>query len=727
MEYVSYQQRIRGQIERITFTNQDTGYTVARVKVAGRQDLITAVGNLINPQAGTTLEMTGEWLNHPKFGEQFRIISYEYLAPATIAGIEKYLGSGLIKGIGPKMAKRIVKVFAEKTLEIIEQTPERLTEVPGIGTQRIETIKAAWEEQKEIREVMIFLQRYGVSPTYATKIFKFYGHDAIHIVQENPYCLAHDIYGIGFLTADKIAQKMGFALDSPLRVEAGLIYVLSKMADDGHIFYPLEPLTTKSLELLQIDQRELIRSSLASLERTGKIRFDKVQVDDLLTDVVYLGAFHVAEQRSAKFIADLLQWGASLTHVNPEKAIALAENQVSIKLAPKQREAVEQALREKMLIITGGPGTGKSTLLDVVLRIVGALSRKIDLAAPTGRAAKRMTEVTGREAKTIHRLLCYDFTTHKFRKQEDDPLDCDLLILDEASMIDQMLFYYLLKAIPTTAKVILVGDVNQLPSVGPGNVLHNLINSGQIPVVRLTDIFRQAQRSCIITNAHKIINGQSIYFNNREQDDMFFIAEEDPDKVLNLIVGLVKERLPKKYGYHPLNDIQVLSPMNRGPLGTTAFNTALQDALNPNGLQVQRGQHTFRVGDKVMQIKNNYDKQVFNGDIGTIESIDPEAQLLTVMVDGRPIPYDFCDLDELVLAYAISIHKSQGGEYPCVIIPVVTQHYIMLQRNLLYTGVTRGKKTVVLVGTLKALNIAIRNNRQMQRYSALDQRIKAQI
>ncbi|MBQ7585530.1 MAG: ATP-dependent RecD-like DNA helicase [Desulfovibrionaceae bacterium] len=721
------QERIRGQLERVTYTNEENGYTVARVKVANRDDLITIVGNIVNPTPGEILEMTGEWSLHAKFGEQFKVLSYQSVVPASLSGIEKYLGSGLIKGIGPKMAKRIVKLFGDKTLEVIEATPERLSEVPGIGEQRVDMIKVAWEEQKEVREVMVFLQGYGVSTIYATKIFKVYGRDAIKIVQENPYRLAYDIFGIGFLTADKTAQRLGFDLDSPLRLEAGVLYVLSNLADSGHIFYPLEPLVVKALELLQIQNPELVRGAVGRLQLEQRVTLDKVEIEGQENQAVYLGGFFHAEVKVAQFVANLLRFPADIMPLNADKALALAENQCQITLAPKQREAVRAALREKVLIITGGPGTGKSTILDVILRIFGPHTSKICLAAPTGRAAKRMSEVTGLEAKTIHRLLCYDFKTHSFRKQEKDPLDCELLILDEVSMVDLMLFYYLLKALPPTSKLILVGDTNQLPSVGAGSVLHDLIRSGHVPVVRLTEIFRQAQTSCIVTNAHKIIQGKNLFFSNQERDDMFFINEEDPEKIVHTIVGLVKDRLPRKYGYDPFNDIQVLSPMNRGVVGTANFNVALQQALNPKGMQVERGNRIFRVGDKVMQIKNNYDKEVFNGDIGIIKKIDSEEQTVQVSIDGNLVSYEFNDLDELVLAYAISIHKSQGAEYPCVIIPVSTQHYVMLQRNLLYTGVTRGKKIVVLVGTQKALNIAIHNNKQMYRYTYLDARIKRQL
>ncbi|MBR4741687.1 MAG: ATP-dependent RecD-like DNA helicase, partial [Desulfovibrio sp.] len=664
------------------------------------------------------------WIKNPKYGEQFAFSMYQCMVPATSKGIEKYLGSGLIKGIGPKMAKRIVKVFGEKTLDIIEKETEKLSEVPGIGEQRIEMIKKAWAEQKEIREVMLFLQSHGVSSTYAAKIYKQYGKDSITVVQTNPYRLAYDIFGIGFLTADKIAMNLGFAIDSPLRAQAGLLYTLYECSNDGHVFFPTMALLEKSGELLGVDDKNLFQTALGRLEVEKRIVLCNLPIgcEDVL--VSYVASFYWAEVKACEHVLGLLGAKSSLPDMDVPKLISWAEEKTNMTLESMQKEAVAAALTKKILVITGGPGTGKSTLLNVVLRIYRAVTRKISLAAPTGRAAKRMSEVTGVEAKTIHRLLSYDFNQHGFRKNENDPLDCDLLIVDEVSMVDLLLFHHLLKAVPPRARLILVGDTNQLPSVGAGSVLHDLINSGRIPVVRLTHIFRQAQQSCIISNAHRIIQGQSVFFRNKESDDMFFIEEEDSEKVLETIVGIVKTRLPRKYGFNAFSDIQVLSPMNRGSVGTERLNEVLQAALNPTGLQIKRGTRIFRVGDKVMQIKNNYDKEVFNGDIGIIKAIDEEEQVVSVEIDGIMVSYDFVDMDELVLAYAISIHKSQGGEYPVVVIPITTQHFIMLQRNLLYTGVTRGKKMVVLVGTRKALGLAIRNNRQMKRYSGLAYRIQ---
>ncbi|MBQ7617697.1 MAG: ATP-dependent RecD-like DNA helicase [Desulfovibrio sp.] len=717
-------ERLKGQVERITYTSEETGYTVARVRVSGRQELVTVVGTLSNVTAGEVLLMSGEWTSHPKFGEQFKIAFYQCAVPATVKGIEKYLGSGLVKGIGPKMAKRIVKIFGEQTFQVIEEHPEDLAKVEGIGSTRITMITKAWAEQKEIREVMVFLQSHGVSATYATKIFKHYGSKSIAVVQENPYRLAYDIYGIGFLTADKIAAQLGFALDSPLRAEAGVLYTVQKMMDEGHVFVPFDKLLSNSSELLKIEDTTLLRQAVDRLKMDRRLWLDPGFWGQTAVPAVYLTGYHVAEEQSAQRILNLLHSASYLREVDEKKAVAWAEEKTGLKLAAKQREAVFLALREKMLIITGGPGTGKSTLLNAILTIYGAMGIKILLAAPTGRAAKRMSEVTGFEAKTIHRLLAYDFKKGGFRKNEEDQLDCDLLVLDEVSMVDQLLMHHLLKAVPTQAKCILVGDINQLPSVGAGAVLSDLMRSGQIPFVRLTEIFRQAQSSTIITGAHAIIQGRQPQLTNRENDDMFFIEEADPKAVCATIVGLVQTRLPKKYGFEPKRDIQVLSPMNRGTVGAHVLNAELQAALNPKGNEVSRGTRIFREGDKVMQIRNNYDKDVFNGDIGLITKVDSEEQVVKVEIDGRTICYDYQDLDELVLAYAISIHKSQGGEYPAVVIPITTQHYVMLQRNLLYTGITRGKKIVVLVGTRKALGLGIRNIQQQRRFTALAERLQ---
>jgi exodeoxyribonuclease V alpha subunit len=589
-------------------------------------------------------------------------------------------------------------------------------------------IKRAWEEQKEIRAVMIFLQSHGVSSGYAAKIFKQYGNDAIKIVQENPYRLATDIFGIGFITADKIAEKIGFAKDSELRAAAGILYVLHELTDEGHVYYPYEPLIGKCKEMLDID-REIIVKAI------GTVAVDKqIAIEDINHDfaefqennkAVYLAGYHIAEKNLAARLKTLVNAPQAMRKIDSEKAIQWVQEKLSITLADKQIEAVQRAAENKVMVITGGPGTGKTTIINAILKIFSAIKSKIMLAAPTGRAAKRMSDATGHEAKTIHRMLEYNIRKGGFQKNEDSPLDCDLLIIDEASMIDTLLMHHLLKAIPVTATFIMVGDVNQLPSVGAGNVLKDIIDSGIAPVVQLNEIFRQAKESSIIVNAHKINEGiiPNLKSNQDKLDDFYFIEQEDPEKVLEMIINLVRERIPKRFGFDSVNDILVLTPMHRGTIGAGNLNTELQKALNPGEDGVLRGGRLFRVNDKVMQIVNNYDKEVYNGDIGRIASIDEEAKEVKVIIDDRDIIYDYSDLDELVHAYAISIHKSQGSEYPAVVIPILTQHYVLLQRNLLYTGVTRGKKLVVIVGTKKAMAIAVKNNKTEKRYTLLKERL----
>jgi len=718
---------LQGQIERITFTSEETGYTVAKVKVYGRQDMVTVIGNMINPTPGEIIKMKGEWGNHPQYGEQFKFSFCQTTVPASVHGIEKYLGSGLIKGIGPVMAKRIVKMFKEETLNIIEKETEKLTKVAGIGTKRIGMIKKAWEEQKEIREVMIFLQSHGVSSGYAAKIYKQYGNGSIKVVQENPYRLATDIYGIGFITADKIAENLGFAKDSDLRAAAGILYVLHELTDDGHVYYPYELLIGKCKEILEID-REIIVKAM------GAIAVDKqIMIEDLNSDIefkennkaVYLSGYYTAEKNLATRLKTLINAPQSIRKIDAEKALGWIQEQLSINLAEKQIEAIGCASKNKVMIITGGPGTGKTTIINAVLKIFSAIKANIMLAAPTGRAAKRMSETTGHEAKTIHRLLEYNMRKGGFQKNEENPLDCQLLIVDEASMIDTLLMHHLLKAIPPTATFIMVGDINQLPSVGAGNVLKDIIDSGIAPVVQLNEIFRQAKESSIIINAHIINEGRipNLKSSQDKLEDFYFIEQEDPQKNLEMIINLVKERIPKRFGFDSINDIQVLSPMHRGTVGSANLNLELQKALNPGDAGVMRGGRLFRINDKVMQIRNNYDKEVYNGDIGRITAIDPESQELKVSIDDREVVYDYSDLDELVHAYAVSIHKSQGSEYPAVVIPILTQHYVLLQRNLLYTGVTRGKKLVVIVGSKKAVAIAVKNNKTEKRYTLLMRRL----
>ncbi len=717
---------LQGQIERITYTNEENGYTIAKIKVYGRRDLVTVVGNFMAPMPGEILKMQGEWANHPKFGEQFKVVHYKSLVPASVAGIEKYLGSGLIKGIGPVMAKRIVKKFETETLDVIELEVEKLTEIEGIGRKRIEMIKKAWADQKEIRQVMIFLQSHGVSSAYATKIFKTYGNESIEVVQENPYRLATDIFGIGFLTADRIAEKLGFAKDSELRAEAGILYVFHQLADEGHVYYPFQALVNKCQEILEADQ-EVLSRALTSLNAEKKIVIDDLQGQESKADyqAVYLAKFHLSETNIAARLKALINAPKSIRPIDPDKALKWVQQQLDITLASKQVDAVRRAVTDKVLVITGGPGTGKTTIVNAILKIFVKSGVKLLLAAPTGRAAKRMSEATGYEAKAIHRLLEYSIQKGGFQKNDQTPLRCDLLIVDEASMIDTILMHHLLKAIPPRATFILVGDVNQLPSVGAGNVLHDIIASGAVPVMELNEIFRQARESLIIVNAHKINQGLMPAFkpSGHKLADFYFIEQEESEKVLGIILELVKERFPKRFGFDPINDIQVLTPMHKGMVGAENLNLELQNALNPGPDSLSRGGKNFRINDKVMQIQNDYEKEVFNGDLGRIGRIDLEAQEVNIDFDGKKVPYDYPDLDEVVLAYAISIHKSQGSEYPAVVIPILTQHYVLLQRNLIYTAVTRGKKLVVMVGSKRALAIGIGNDKTRKRYTYLRNRL----
>jgi exodeoxyribonuclease V alpha subunit len=720
---------LQGQIERITYTNEESGFTIAKIKVYGNPALVTVVGNLIDPMPGEIIKMKGEWANHPKYGEQFRITQYETSVPASVYGIQKYLGSGLIKGIGPIMAKRIVNKFGKQTLEIIEDEIGRLSEVDGIGKKRISMIRKAWDDQKEIRNVMLFLHSHGVSSGYATKIFKQYGEQSIQVVKKNPYRLATDIFGIGFVTADNIAEKLGFAKDSELRAEAGIIYVLHQLSDDGHVYYPYDLLVAKCQEILGVDSEVIVKAMAV-------IAFEKrLIIEDLNSDMeefrennkaVYLAKYHVCETGTATGLAHLVKAPKAIRKIDSARAIDWVQTRLTIDLAKDQKKAIEYCLKNKVMVITGGPGTGKTTIINAIIKIFSKLNVKIMLAAPTGRAAKRMFEATGYEAKTIHRMLEYSFRKSGFQKNEEDPLDCDLLIVDEASMIDTTLMYYLLKPIPPGATFILVGDVNQLPSVGAGNVLKDIIASGAVPVVELKRIFRQAKESLIIINAHKINSGlmPSLTPSGKIPDDFYFIEQEDPEEVLRIILELTKDRIPKRFGFDSVDDIQVLSPMHRGIVGAGNLNTELQKMLNPVENGIVRGNRNFRIKDKVMQISNNYEKEVFNGDLGRIKKIDSENQEVIITFDGRDINYDFVDLDEIVLAYAVSVHKSQGSEYPAVVMPILTQHYMLLQRNLIYTAVTRGKKLVVLVGTKKAFAIGIKNNDLEKRYTHLMHRLR---
>ncbi|MBC2713393.1 MAG: ATP-dependent RecD-like DNA helicase [Desulfosarcina sp.] len=711
--------RLAGQIERITYSDDESGFTIAQVKVFNRPGLVTVVGSLMAPAPGEVLKMQGVWTQHPRFGEQFKVVHCQTQVPATVNGIKKYLGSGMVRGLGPKIAERIVDHFGKETLDVIDTDAQRLAEVEGIGKKRVAMIRTAWAEQKEIRDVMLFLQSHGVSAAYAIKIFKQYGDRSIAMVRQNPYRLATDIFGIGFVTADRIAEKLGIARDAPVRIEAGILYVLHQLADDGHVYYPDTMLMEKAAETLQTEFG-MVAGVLGTLCKREQIVMENLSDG---SRAVYLAKFYLCETRIAQRLRSLINTPRQVALMGVADELAWVQRNLSIRLADRQVEAVKSALESKVMVITGGPGTGKTTIINAILKIFSRRDTSVLLAAPTGRAAKRMSEATGHEAKTIHRLLAFSMAHGGFQKKEDNPLSCELLIIDEASMIDTLLMHHLLKAVPLSATLILVGDVNQLPSVGPGSVLKDIIASQAVVTVRLNEIFRQAKQSRIIINAHRINSGKMPVVDNERDCDFFFIQREVPENALSTIITIVNERLPK-LGYDPVNDIQVLTPMHRGLLGAGNLNRQLQEALNPGEDRITRGDRRFRLNDKVMQIRNNYDKDVFNGDIGRITAIAGDLQQLIVDFDGRAVVYEFSDLDEIVLAYAVSVHKAQGSEYPAVVMPVMTQHYVLLQRNLIYTAVTRGRRMVVLVGTRRALAIGVNTNKTEKRFTRLDERLR---
>lgn len=705
--------KLRCVVEHITYQNQENGWSVMKVKVKGYDNLVTLTGSLLDVPVGSVLLVDGDWRVDPRYGQQFVAQSWTEVMPATIYGIEKYLGSGLIKGIGPVYAKAIVSRFGLETIDVIENDIERLLEVPRLGRKRMEKIRESWEKQKDIKEVMVFLQGYGVSTAFAAKIYRKYEKDSIAKVKENPYQLADDIWGIGFKTADGIASKMGYEKNDPRRCRSGILYTLNELAEEGHVYAEPEQLVDAAVKLLDAGESP-VRQALASM----------IEANDVVSDneVIYLSPFYHAENGSAKRLQSLLS-DTSLFNADiaAEPEAKYGDKPGDIVYDEVQLAAIQKALDSKVMVLTGGPGTGKTTTTQGIIAAFKARHMSILLAAPTGRAAKRMTEATGMEAKTIHRLLEYN-PMDGYKRNDANPLDGDALIVDECSMIDILLFYNLMKAIPSNMRLILVGDIDQLPSVGAGNVLRDIIDSQQIPVVRLTRIFRQAQSSRIVMNAHAINAGQFPNIKNGLDTDFFFIGQEDADDIVKLIIGLVRDRLPKKYGY-PAKEIQVLTPMQRGTVGAGNLNIELQNALNPSGPSLARGGYTFRQGDKVMQIRNNYDKNVFNGDIGYITAVDTNVRTLSVTFDNRVVEYDITELDEIVLAYAVIIHKSQGSEFPVVVMPVTMKHYVMLQRNLIYTGITRAKKICVLVGTTKALAYAIRNNTVSKRNTKLKERL----
>lgn len=710
-------EHLRCVVERITYQNADNGYTVLKCAVKNYSDLVTVVGTMPDTHVGSVLSLEGMWKMDAKYGRQFLVEKFEETLPATVYGIEKYLGSGLVKGVGPKFAKRIVEKFGKDTLDVIEETPDELLKVSGIGKVRVDRIKTSWQEQKEIKNIMLFLQSHEVSTSHATKIFKTYGSESIAIVKENPYRLADDIWGIGFKTADSIAQKMGIDKGKFVRLRSGIFYTLNKLAETGHCYTTREQLTGRAKELLEVEEPEL-EITLDEMIRTNDVIRDEAED----REAIYLPPYYFSESGCAKRLLRLMSCGKKKSE-DTEEILKKVAASSEITYDEIQWQAVKTAVSSKVMVLTGGPGTGKTTTTLGIISAYKQAGCQIILAAPTGRAAKRMSEATGMEAKTIHRLLEYK-PPEGYQKNEEHPLEGDVLILDECSMIDIMLMYNLLKALPQQMSLILVGDIDQLPSVGAGNVLRDIIDSGCVPVVRLTRIFRQAQGSRIIMNAHRINRGEGIDMRGGKDADFFFATKESNQEVVDTIVQYCKTNLPRYYHVDPLQDIQVLTPMQRGECGAVNLNQVLQEAMNPSKIFLRRGGTQYRLKDKVMQIRNDYDKEVFNGDIGTITKVDVEERELTVLFDERKVVYDVTELDELALAYAVTIHKSQGSEYPIVVMPFTMSHFVMLQRNLLYTGVTRAKKILVLVGEKKAVYYAIKNETTTGRNTCLARRLQ---
>lgn len=705
-------EHLRCVVERITYRNEENGYTVIKCKAKNYSDLVTVVGAMPDAHVGSVLSLEGFWKIDSKYGRQFSAEKWEETLPATVYGIEKYLGSGLIKGVGPKFAKRIVQKFGKDTLDVIEEQPDLLIEVEGIGRVRVERIKNSWQEQKEIKNIMLFLQGHEVSTSHATKIFKTYGRESIAVVKENPYRLADDIWGIGFKTADTIAGKLGIEKDRFIRLRSGILYTLNKLSESGHCFAVREQLIDTAVKLLDVESPEL-EITLDEMLRTGDVIRDE--------EAIYLPPFYFSETGCAKRLLNLLEAKREIdsdVNVVMEKVI----RQTGISYDEIQMEAIGTAFVSKVMVLTGGPGTGKTTTTLGIISAYRESGAQIILAAPTGRAAKRMSEATGMEAKTIHRLLEYK-PPEGYQRNEENPLKGDVLILDECSMIDIILMYNLLKAVPEHMTLILVGDTDQLPSVGAGNVLKDIIESERVPVVRLTRIFRQAQGSRIIMNAHRINKGEPVDMRGGKDSDFFFAEEETNEGIVERLVKYCTVNLPKYYQVDALRDIQVLTPMQRGVTGAANLNQILQQAMNPEGPALRRGGTQYRLRDKVMQIRNDYDKEVFNGDIGTVVRVDLEDRELVVNFDGREISYDVTELDELTLAYATTIHKAQGSEYPIVVMPFSMSHFVMLQRNLLYTGVTRAKKVLVLIGEKKAVYYAIKNEKTTERNTKLAGRL----
>ncbi len=745
-------EQLRGTVERVTFYSEETGYSVVRLSVTGQRDpsgqasgrgLVTVVGNLPEVQPGESLRLEGEWTTHQQYGRQFKVERCQQVLPATVEGIKKYLGSGLVKGVGPVTAARIVQRFGADTLHVLDEEPRRLREALGVGKKRAAAIAKAWEEQKHIREVMLFLSSHGVTTGLAVKIYKTYGDDALSVVQSDPYRLARDIWGVGFKTADKIARDLGLPPDAPSRVQAGVAYALGQRADEGHVYAPEPDLTKEATELLEVPP-ELVADAIEALDAEEVVHRetlvypppssspfhggDRGGASVRETRAVYLAPFYYGEIGVTNRLRALVKSPATrllpFRSVDWDNLLRQVTRDSAVELSPQQHEAVRAALTHKVTVLTGGPGTGKTVSVRTVIAALEAMNCRYALCAPTGRAAKRLSEATGRPAKTVHRLLEYS-PMDGFRRNEENPLDVDCLIVDESSMLDLLLTNHLLKAVDPAAHMLFVGDIDQLPSVGAGDVLRDVIASDRAAVVRLTTIFRQAADSGIVVNAHRINRGEFPILN--EFDDFYFFSKEDPEEAADLLVDVVQHRIPEKFGFDPVDDVQVLAPMYRGACGVRNLNTRLQEALNPASPKKPErrlGGRLFRVGDKVMQTTNSYLRETFNGDIGRIKAIDPVEQTLAVSIDGRPVVYDWGEADELVHAFAVSVHKSQGSEYPAVVMPMLTQHFLLLQRNLFYTGITRAKRLVVLVGTRRAIAIAVHNAKVRERHSGLSVRLR---
>ncbi|MGB8992437.1 MAG: ATP-dependent RecD-like DNA helicase [Desulfobaccales bacterium] len=711
---------LEGAVERLTFADPESHYAVVRLKVRGRRQLATVVGPLAAVKEGEQLHLKGRYEVHPKWGEQFRVVWWYAVLPATVAGIEKYLASGLIKGIGPELAQRLVAKFGAETLTVIDDQPERLAEVPGIGAKRVEQIRQDWHTHKAAREVLVALQGLGVGLSMATKIYQQYGDQAVEVVTTNPYRLALDIHGLGFLTADRLAGRLNLDPLTPARLAAGLLHILDTMAGEGHVYVPEEVLLHRTEELLQVPRVPLV-TALHDQAREGRVVLPELPAGR----AVYKRPAWVAETGVAQSLGRLLTAAGSHPPLHLEDLIAQVQQQRGIALSQEQSAAVAAALKDKVLIITGGPGTGKTTIVSCILDLFQGLGARVLLMAPTGRAAKRLTETTGMAATTIHRALEFSPQTGGFRRTPADPLKAEVVVVDETSMVDTYLMYHLLRAVPASARLILVGDAHQLPAVGPGNVLKDLMESGVVQVARLTHIYRQAKESLIVVNAHRINQGAYPVLPQKfGQGDFVFLELDDPEAIKARLLDLVAEELPRRFGLDPLRDVQVITPMHRGPVGIQTLNHELQQRLNPESDRWSWGGHLYRRHDKVMQLRNNYYKEVFNGDIGQVCGFLTATGQLQVDFDGRVITYDPGEREELTLAYAVTVHKAQGSEFPAVLLVLTTHHYMMLQRNLLYTALTRGRRLVVILGSKRAIGMAISNDRPIRRYTHLAARLR---